>query len=92
MPDRTTFVCGNVFMKDVTPEMFQWWFAWMPADPIRGRLWDPEEHLGMIVDESTLRRLTDPTLSVKERIYGNFSTRWRTTAPAMNPTGSATKS
>ena len=47
MPDRTTFVCGNVFMKDVTPEMFQWWFAWMPADPIRGRLWDPEEHLGM---------------------------------------------
>ena len=72
MPDRTTFVCGNVFMKDVTPEMFQWWFAWMPADPIRGRLWDPEEHLGMIVDESTLRRLTDPTLSVKERIYGNI--------------------
>ena len=46
MPDRTTFVCGKMFMKDVTPEMFEWWFSWMPADPIRGRLWDPEEHLG----------------------------------------------
>lgn len=72
MPDRTTFVCGKMFMKDVTPEMFEWWFSWMPADPIRGRLWDPEEHLGMIVDESTLRRMCDPTLTVKERIYGNL--------------------
>ncbi len=72
MPDRTAFVCGKVFMKDVTPEMFQWWFCWMPADPIRGRIWDPEEHLGMIVDEATLRRLTDPALTVKQRLYGNL--------------------
>ena len=51
---------------------------WLNAD---GKSWfcqqhpadmPPEEHLGMIVDESTLRRLTDPTLSVKERIYGNI--------------------
>ncbi|WP_308589278.1 DAPG hydrolase family protein [uncultured Oscillibacter sp.] len=72
MPDQTTFVCGKVFMKNVTPEMFQWWFSWMPADPLRGRLWDPEEHLAMIVDEATLHRITDPALTVKDRLYGNI--------------------
>ena len=35
MPDGTTFVAGFIFMKDVTPDMFQWWFSWMPVDGLR---------------------------------------------------------
>ena len=72
MPDGTTFVAGFIFMKDVTPDMFQWWFSWMPVDGLRGRLWDPEEHLNLVVDPESIRRMCNPALSVKERIYGNM--------------------
>ena len=72
MPDGTTFVAGFIFMKDVTPDMFQWWFSWMPVDGLRGRLWDPEEHLNLVVDPESIKRMCNSDLSVKERIYGNL--------------------
>ncbi len=71
MPDGTVFVQGMLFMKDVTPEMFQWWFAWMPADPLRMRIWDPTDHYGMYVSDDTAKRICDPALTVPQRIHGN---------------------
>lgn len=72
MPDGTTFVQGMLFMKDVTPQMFQWWFSWMPADPLRMRIWDPTDHYSMYVSEDTARRICDPALTVPQRIHGNL--------------------
>ena len=72
MPDGTTFVQGHLFMKDVTPEMFQWWFAWMPADPLRMRMWDPTDHYSMYVSDDTAKRICDGSLPVPERIWGNL--------------------
>ena len=69
MPDGTTFVAGFIFMKDVTPDMFQWWFSWMPVDGLRGRLWDPEEHFEPGGGPGVHPAHVQPRpLSVKERI------------------------
>lgn len=32
-------------MPGVTPEMWDWWFAWHGSDPMRYRLWHPRAHV-----------------------------------------------
>ena len=44
MPDHTLTVANLTDMPNVTVEMFDWWFAWHGLDPMRYKMWDPEDH------------------------------------------------
>lgn len=44
MPNGTGFLANRTEMPGVTPEMFEWWFAWHSLEDLRYRIWDPEDH------------------------------------------------
>lgn len=44
-PDGSARVFCHVDMPGVTPQMWQWWFAWHGSDPMRYRLWHPLAHV-----------------------------------------------
>lgn len=43
--DREVRVALQLFLPDVTPAMFDWWFGWHSDGPERYRLWHPQAHL-----------------------------------------------
>lgn len=47
MEDGTGFVATKVFMKDVTPQMLDWWFNWHPLVGLRYAIWCPVAHVGI---------------------------------------------
>lgn len=68
MPNGTGFVSSIIQMRDVTPLMFDWWFAWHGLHPLRYKIWDKENHFNI---ETTKReQLLNPSLSLKEKLWG----------------------
>lgn len=43
-PDGSAFVAVLTPMPKVTAEMIDWWFDWHPRDPMRYRIWFPDQH------------------------------------------------
>ena len=41
MPNGTGYLANKTEMPGVTPEMFEWWFAWHSLEDLRYRIWDP---------------------------------------------------
>jgi phloretin hydrolase len=68
MPDGSGFVANITKMLYVTPEMFDWWFAWHGLHSLRFKIWDKENHFDI---ETTKReQLLDPNLSSKQKLWG----------------------
>ena len=44
LEDGGMLVSNYTFMPDVTPEMFDWWFAWHGLDSMRYKIWDRDDH------------------------------------------------
>ena len=44
LPGGGYSVANKTDMPGVTPEMFDWWFAWHGLDPMRYTIWDKEDH------------------------------------------------
>lgn len=44
MPSGGYEVANCTQMPGVTPEMFDWWFAWHGLDPMRYIIWNKDEH------------------------------------------------
>jgi len=70
MPDGSGYVSNLTKMLGVTPEMFDWWFAWHPVDGFRYQIWDPEDHFGVEVSREHKERLLNPNIPVRERNWG----------------------
>jgi len=70
MPDGSGYVSNLVKMPEVTPEMFDWWFLWHGLHPLRYKIWDPDEHLDVQVGAEGRKRLLDPNIPMRERIWG----------------------
>ena len=68
LPDGSAYMANRMFMPDVTPEMFDWWFTWHCLDPLRYKIWDPEDHLYAMTRNPEQAR--DPKLSWRERLWG----------------------
>lgn len=44
LPNGGFCVANCTQMPGVTPEMFDWWFAWHGLDPMRYAIWDKDDH------------------------------------------------
>ena len=43
-PDGGSIMANLTDMPGVTPEMFDWWFAWHGLDTFRYVIWDKDDH------------------------------------------------
>ncbi len=66
-PDGTGALANTTKMPGVTPEMLDWWFAWHGIEPLRYKIWDPEEHYEAA--SQNIEQNKDATLSMKERYW-----------------------
>ncbi|MGI6326615.1 MAG: DAPG hydrolase family protein [Saccharofermentanales bacterium] len=67
MPDGTLAVANLMLMPNITPAMFDWWFAWHGLAPIRYKLWNKDEHYDISTSNPERRR--DASIPVRERIW-----------------------
>ena len=65
--DGTTMLANYLPMPGVTPEMFDWWFAWHGLEPLRYKIWNHDEHHQAITRNPDKAR--DTSLSMKERYW-----------------------
>ena len=66
-PDGTATIANLTPMPGVTAEMLDWYWAWHGLEPLRYKIWDPEEHY----EAKSLNREQnlDSSLSYKERYW-----------------------
>lgn len=67
MEDGTLTVANLLPMPGITPEMFDWWFAWHGLVPMRYKMWDPEDHYYCLTRNPEQAR--DNSLSLRQRYY-----------------------
>jgi len=68
MPNGTGFLANRTEMPGVTPEMFEWWFAWHSLEDLRYRIWDPEDHY--YARQQMREKTLDQSLPMRERTWG----------------------
>jgi len=81
LPDGTAMLSNCVKMPGVTPEMFDWWFAWHGLEPLRYKMWCRDEHHSAITRNPDKAR--DTSLSMKERYWDTI----HDVKEAMSPDG-----
>ena len=65
LEDGGLMIANHVDMPGVTPEMFDWWFAWHGLDSLRYKIWNRDEHY--YVQSQNVAQNLDESLSMKER-------------------------
>ena len=68
MDNGAGFLANRTFMPGVTPEMFEWWFAWHALEDLRYRIWDPEDHF--YARQQNREKALDQSLPMRERTWG----------------------
>jgi hypothetical protein len=51
--DGRGYVAVLTKMPGVTAEMLDWWFDWHPRDPLRYRVWFPQDHFDISIEPAT---------------------------------------
>lgn len=67
MSDGTLTIANLTDMPGVTVEMFDWWFAWHGLEPMRYKIWDPEDHYYCLTQHP--EKAKNAQLSMKERYW-----------------------
>lgn len=67
LEDGGVMIANHTPMPGVTPEMFDWWFAWHGLNTLRYKIWDPDEHY--YVQTQNVAQALDASLSMKERYW-----------------------
>lgn len=67
LPDGGCMMCNLTDMPGVTPEMFDWWFAWHGLDPMRYIIWDKDDHY--FCQSQNVEQNLNASLSMKERYW-----------------------
>ena len=67
LPDGGTMIANLTDMPGVTPEMFDWWFAWHGLDSFRYTIWDKDDHY--YCQSLNVEQNLDTSLSMKERYW-----------------------
>ena len=68
MENGTGYLANLTPMPGVTPEMFNWWFAWHGLEDMRYRIWDPEDHF--YARQQNPDRIKDPGVPMREKNWG----------------------
>ncbi len=67
LPNGTAVLCNKTFMPGVTPEMFDFWFAWHGCEAMRYKIWNHHQHYS--VQTLNPEKAMDKSLSLKERYW-----------------------
>ncbi len=67
LPGGGAVLCNKTFMPGVTPEMFDFWFAWHGCEAMRYKIWNPQQHY--FVETLNPEKAMDKSLSLKERYW-----------------------
>ena len=67
LPDGGGTLANLTPMPGVTPEMFDFWFAWHGCQPMRYKIWNPDQHYYCLT--RNLDRALDTSLTLKERYW-----------------------
>lgn len=67
LPDGGAVFSNLTDMPGVTPEMFDWWFAWHGLDSLRYIIWDKDDHY--YCQTQNVEQALDTSLSLKERFW-----------------------
>lgn len=78
LPDGTGYLANLTKMPGVTPEMFDWFFAWHGLDNLRYKIWNPEDHYK--AETQNRVRALDQDLTYQEKL-------WDTTHEITEDTG-----
>lgn len=78
LSNKSAIVQNVTPMPGVTPEMFDWWFAWHGLEPMRYKIWDSEDHYYCQTRDPEIS--SDTSLSMKERY-------WNTTHDVLEDAG-----
>lgn len=68
MEDGTGYLANLTKMPGVTPEMFEWWFAWHALEDMRYRIWDPEDHF--YARQQNPEKVLNPNVPMREKTWG----------------------
>ena len=68
MEDGSAYLANRTEMPGVTPEMFEWWFAWHGLEDMRYRIWDPEDHF--YARQQMREKVLDPKVPMREKTWG----------------------
>ena len=66
-PDGGLMLSNVTDMPNVTPQMFDWWFAWHGLDTMRYIIWDKDDHY--YAQTRNPEKALDSSLSMKERYW-----------------------
>jgi len=64
----TAYLTNLTEMPGVTPDMFEWWFAWHALEDLRYRIWDPDDHF--YARQQNPGKVLDTTVSMREKTWG----------------------
>ena len=70
--DGTGACHGWMDFPNCTPEMLYWWFSWMLVDPLRGRLWEPYNHLDSLILREVAEKAADRSVPLERRTWGLY--------------------
>lgn len=67
LEDGTVTLANLTKMPNVTPEMFDWWFAWHGLESLRYKIWNKDEH--HYCQTRNTEQARNASLSMKERYW-----------------------
>lgn len=65
--DGTLTIANCTKMPGVTVEMFDWWFVWHGLEPMRYKIWDPEDHYYCLTRNPA--EMFDENVPLKQRCW-----------------------
>lgn len=63
-------VCTNVKVPNITGDMLGWWAGWHGYNALRYAIWDPQDHYNLILSEASRKRIEDPSIPAREKLWG----------------------
>ena len=70
LPNGAGYIAVNNKMPGVTVDMLDWWFAWHTLASLHYGIWYPPGHFGISISEKDRKKVLDPNLPIKDKIYG----------------------
>jgi len=67
LPNGCAMLANLTPMPGVTPEMFDFWFAWHGVEAMRYKIWNHDDHY--FVQTQNMEKALDKSLSLKERYW-----------------------
>lgn len=70
LPQGGLYIANHMKMPGVTVDMVNWWFWWHSLEDLRYKIWWPQGHFGISLNNRDREVALDPETPVKQRFQG----------------------